>query len=90
MARNKMLIFEETKKHLELMNRILIEYNPNLSAIGTKTIENAITPSMSSNDGSSHQYDIDMVAECLKENNLIDDLSTIDKLREEGVHYIEM
>lgn len=72
------------------MSRILIEYNPNLSAIGNKTIEDNITPSMSSNDSSSHQYDIDMVAECLEENNLIDDLSTINQLREEGVHYIEM
>lgn len=72
------------------MSRIIIEYNPNLSAIGSKAIEDAITPSMTSNDSSSNQYDIDMVAECLEENNLIDDLSTINQLREEGVHYIEM
>lgn len=71
------------------MSRIIIEYNPNLSAIGTKTIEETITPSMTSNDGSSNQYDIDMVAESLEENNLIDDLSLINQFREEGVHYIE-
>ena len=71
------------------MSRIVIEYNPPLSAIGTKTIEDNITPSMTSNDSSSNQYDIDMVAECLEENNLIDDLSLINQFREEGVHYIE-
>lgn len=71
------------------MSRIIIEYNPPLSAIGTKTIEDNITASMTSNDSSSNQYDIDMVAECLEENNLIDDLSLINQFREEGVHYIE-
>lgn len=71
------------------MGRIIVEYNPNLSAIGIKTIEEFITPSMTSNDGSSNQYDIDMVAESLEENNLIDDLSLINQFREEGVHYIE-
>jgi hypothetical protein len=71
------------------MGRIIVEYNPNLSAIGVKTIEEVITPSMTSNDGSSNQYDIDMVAESLEENNLIDDLSLINQFREEGVHYIE-
>ena len=71
------------------MSRILIEYNPTLTAIGQKAIEDNITPSMTSNDGSSNQYEIDMVAECLKANKLIGDLTEIDKLRGEGVSYIE-
>jgi len=71
------------------MGRILIEYNPPLSAIGTKLIEENISPSMTSNDESSHQYDIDMVAELLEENDRIDDLTLINQYREENVNYIE-
>lgn len=71
------------------MSRILIEYCPEISEEAMKCIACDVTPSMSSNDGDSHQYDIDMVAECLEENNLIDDLSTVNQLREENVNYIE-
>ena len=71
------------------MSRIIIEYNPNLTAIAQQTIEEFVTPSMTSNDDSSNQYDIDMVAETLEENKLIKDLSLINQLREENVNYIE-
>jgi hypothetical protein len=71
------------------MSRIIIEYNPNLTAIAQQTIEKFVTPSMTSNDESSNQYDIDMVAETLKENKLIKDLSLVNQLREENVNYIE-
>ena len=71
------------------MSRIIIEYNPNLTVIAQHTIEKFITPSMTSNDGSSNQYDIDMVAETLEENKLIEDLSLVNQLREENVNYIE-
>lgn len=71
------------------MSRILIEYDPKLSAIGQKIIEENVTPSMTSNDGSSNHYAIDIVAETLKSNNLIGDLTEIDILRGEGVSYIE-
>ena len=71
------------------MSRILIEYNPPLSAIGTKLIEDNITPSMTSNDDASNQYDIDMIAELFKENNIVDDLTLINQYRDENVNYIE-
>ena len=71
------------------MSRIIIEYNPNLTAIAQQTIENFVTPSMTSNDESSNQYDIDMVAETLEENKLIKDLSLVNQLREENVNYVE-
>jgi|688.fasta_scaffold929291_2 hypothetical protein len=71
------------------MSRIIIEYNPNLTAIAQQTIEKFVTPSMTSNDESSNQYDIDMVAETLEENKLIKDLSLVNQLREENVNYVE-
>ena len=71
------------------MSIILIEYNPPLSAIGTKLIEDNITPSMTSNDDASNQYDIDMIAELFKENNIVDDLTLINQYRDENVNYIE-
>jgi predicted house-cleaning noncanonical NTP pyrophosphatase (MazG superfamily) len=71
------------------MSRILIEYNPPLSMVAQKLIRDNITESMRSNDETSAQYDIDMVAELLEEYDKHKDLELIDKLREEGVHYIE-
>ena len=72
------------------MGRILIEYNPTLSIASQNLIKDNITASMTSNDDSSNQYDIDMVAECLTENNFQVDLTLIDQLRNEGVNYIEI
>jgi hypothetical protein len=72
------------------MGRILIEYNPTLSIASQNLIKDNITASMTSNDDSSNQYDIDMVAECLTENNFQVDLTLIEQLRNEGVNYIEI
>jgi hypothetical protein len=71
------------------MSRILIEYNPPLSMVAQKLIRDNITESMRSNDETSAQYDIDMVAELLEEYDEYEDLELINKFREEGVHYIE-
>jgi hypothetical protein len=79
------------------MGRIIIEYNPPLSSVVQKIIRNEVTPSMVSNDETSCQYCIDMVAECLEEIieqkleeiNVTDDLELINELRKEEVHYIE-
>jgi hypothetical protein len=71
------------------MSRILIEYNPPLSMVAQKLIRDNITESMRSNDETSAQYDIDMVAELLEEYDENEDLELINKFREEGVHYIE-
>jgi hypothetical protein len=71
------------------MSRILVEYCPELSAKALRSIAYDVTPSMTSEDGSSNQYQMDMVAESLEAAELIDDLKIIDGLIEEGVHYIE-
>ena len=79
------------------MSRIVVEYNPPLSKVVEKIIRNEVSPSMVSNDETSCQYDISMVAECLdevfeqglEEVNVENDLKLINQLIEEGVHYIE-
>ena len=72
------------------MGRIIVEYNPPLLVISQKLIKDNITPSMTSNDNTSHQYDIDMIAECLQANNLQIDYDIVDTLRNDGVNYIEI
>ena len=79
------------------MSRIVVEYNPPLTKAFEKLIRQNVTPSMVSNDETSCQYDISMVAECLdevfeqglEEVNVENDLKLINQLIEEGVHYIE-
>lgn len=79
------------------MSRIIVEYNPPLSKVVAKIIRNEVSPSMVSNDETSCQYDISMVAECLdevfeqglEEVEVENDLKLINQLIEEGVHYIE-
>lgn len=71
------------------MSRIIVEYNPNLSAIGARAIEDNVTPSMSSIDGSSNQYEISIVRECLIESNLTSDLTLVEHLINDGVDFIE-
>lgn len=79
------------------MSRIIVEYNPPLSKVVEKIIRNEVSPSMVSNDETSCQYDISMVAECLdevfeqglEEVEVENDLKLINQLIEEGVHYIE-
>ena len=71
------------------MSRIIIEYNPKLTKRAEKLIRNNVTESMRSNDESSAQYDIDMVADLLEEYDEYEDFELINKIREEGVHFIE-
>jgi hypothetical protein len=79
------------------MSRIVIEYNPPLSMVVQKIIRNEVSPSMISNDETSCQYDISMVAECLnevfdqglEEVEVETDLKLINQFMDEGVHYIE-
>ena len=72
------------------MSRILVEYNPVMSLRAYDIIRDAVSPSMIADDGDTYQYDIDMVAECLADNDLIADINAIDALRLEGVNYIEI
>jgi hypothetical protein len=71
------------------MARILVEYNPPISIESQKLIRNKVTESMRSNDETSCQYAIDMVAILLKERDMYDDINVIHKLITEGVDYIE-
>lgn len=79
------------------MSRVIVEYNPPLSLVAQKIIRNEVSPSMISNDETSCQYDLSMVAECLdevfeqglEEVNVETDLKLINQFIDEGVHYIE-
>lgn len=71
------------------MARILVEYNPPISIEAQQLIRNKVTESMRSNDETSCQYAIDMVAELLKERDMYDDLKIVQDLINEGVDYIE-
>ena len=71
------------------MSRIIVEYNPALSIKAQKLIRADVTPSMVSNDETSAQYEIDMVAELLEQYDEPTDLKLVNELIKEGVHYIE-
>lgn len=79
------------------MSRIIVEYNPPLSLVVQKIIRNEVSPSMISNDETSCQYDLSMVAQCLdevfeqglEEVDVETDLKLINQFIDEGVHYIE-
>jgi hypothetical protein len=74
------------------MSRIVIEYNPPLSIDTQKLIRKEITPSMISNDETSCQYEISMVADLLltqEEMANQKDLHMINDLIIGGVSYIE-
>ena len=74
------------------MSRIIIEYNPPLSIDSQKLIRKEITPSMISNDETSCQYEISMVADLLlaqEEMANQKDLQMINDLIIDGVSYIE-
>lgn len=74
------------------MSRIIIEYNPPLSIDTQKLIRKEITPSMISNDETSCQYEITMVADLLlaqEEMANQKDLQMINDLIIDGVSYIE-
>lgn len=75
------------------MGKILVEYCPDgLSNIAQILIRSTITASMIAGDESTSQYAIDSIAELLEENieMLESDLKIINKLRKEGVSFIEI
>lgn len=71
------------------MSRIIVEYNPVLSIKAQKLIRADVTPSMVSNDETSAQYEIGMVAELLEQYDELTDLKLVNELINEGVHYVE-
>ena len=75
------------------MSRIIVEYNPPISVETQKLIRNEVTPSMVSNDETSCQYEISMVADVVEAQGEMTnnkDLFFINDLINEGVHYIEI
>ncbi len=74
------------------MSRVVVEYSPAISVETQKLIRRGITPSMVSNDETSCQYEISMVADIVEgqeEMTNNKDLLFINDLINEGVHYIE-
>lgn len=71
------------------MSRIVIEYNPTITKESEKLIRDNVTPSMISNDESSCQYEISIVAELLLEYGENDDADYINGLINDNVSFIE-
>lgn len=71
------------------MSRVIVEYNPPLTIKSQKLIRDNITPSMISNDETSCQYEISMVADILLEHEHTNDVHMINDLILDGVDYIE-
>jgi hypothetical protein len=74
------------------MSRIIVEYNPEISAETRVLIRYKVTPSMVSNDETSGQYEISQVADVVEAQGEMTnnkDLLLINNLINEGVHYIE-
>lgn len=71
------------------MGRVIVEYNPPLTIESQRLIRNNITPSMISNDETSSQYEISMVADILLEHEFMHDVHKVNNLIIEGVDYIE-
>jgi hypothetical protein len=72
------------------MSRIIIEYNPTITKLGEKIIRDNVSPSMVSNDESSCQYEISIVANVLSDHGCIDDLIYINNLIIDDVDFIEL
>jgi hypothetical protein len=71
------------------MSRIIVEYNPDLSGEAKELIRNNITPSMTSNDGDSSQYNIDFVLADLFRELPVEDKIIIQALSADNVEYLE-
>lgn len=71
------------------MARIVVEYNPAITKESEKLIRDNVTPSMISNDESSCQYEISIVAELLLEYGENDDADYINGLINDNVSFIE-
>jgi hypothetical protein len=74
--------------------RFSVEYNPPITKHAERFIQSEITPSMTSDDGDSSQYPIDICMEELEKENqdgvFKHDISYLKLLLEENVAYIEI
>jgi hypothetical protein len=71
------------------MSRIIVEYNPDLSGEAKKLIRNNCTPSMTSNDGDSSQYNIHFILADLFRELPVEDKIVIQALSADNVEYLE-
>jgi hypothetical protein len=72
------------------MSKIVIEYDPILSYVGRQTIMYSVTPSMTSADGSTSQYEITQCIEALQEQEMLDDMQVVVSLMNDNVNYLEL
>ena len=74
------------------MSRILVEYKPNLTAIGINIIENNFPASMEAIDGSSKQYDLEILMADIGDTLPLEDKWLLKGLLDEEVpvNYIEL
>jgi hypothetical protein len=72
------------------MSKIVIEYDPILSYVGRQTIMYSVTPSMTSTDGSTSQYEITQCIEALQEQEMLDDMQVVISLMNDNVNYLEL
>jgi len=74
------------------MSRILVEYKPNLTAIGINIIENNFPASMEAIDGSSKQYDLEILMADIGDTLPLEDKWLLKELLDEEVpvNYIEL
>jgi hypothetical protein len=72
------------------MSKIVIEYDPILSYVGRQTIMYSVTPSMTSTDGSTSQYEITQCIEALQEQEMLDDMQVVVSLMNDNVNYLEL
>lgn len=72
------------------MGKIIVEYMPSISWEAKALIAKEVSYSMISRDEDSCQYEIDQCLELLKSyERFTDDVSIINELIFEGVHYLE-
>jgi hypothetical protein len=72
------------------MSKIVIEYDPILSYVGRQTIMYSVTPSMTSTDGSTSQYEITQCIEALQEQEMLDDMQVVVSLMNDNVNFLEL
>ena len=71
------------------MSKFIVEYCPNISEQAEKIIIENITPSMSSTEGDSHQYNLDVILYNLFRELSVDDKIVLQTLSADKVDYIE-
>jgi hypothetical protein len=72
------------------MSKIVIEYDPILSYVGRQTIMYSVTPSMTSTDGTTSQYEITQCIEALQEQEMLDDMQVVISLMNDNVNFLEL